>query len=257
MNANASKSKLRAGELVLGCFVRYPSGTLAELLSISGWDFLVFDGEHGSIELFDQSDLCRACELHGTTPMTRVRSGNDPAIGPSLDAGAMGIHLPGLQRREDVVEAVARLRYPPRGTRGLAATRTSQFGQGQDLGEYTVRANEEVLAVVQVETLAAVEEIADWVTIAEVDVLFIGPTDLATSMGHSGATSHPEVVRAMEHVCDVVNESQKSLGVFAATSESAVQWIELGARYIATGLEGLVSGGSRSFISGVRDILTR
>lgn len=257
MRANTVREKLGAGEVALGCFVRYPSGTLVELLSLVGWDFLVFDGEHGSIDLLDQTDLCRACELHGVIPMTRVRSGSDLAIGPSLDAGIMGVHLPGLSRGEDVLDAVARLRYPPRGTRGLAGTRISRFGLGEDLGEYTMRANDEVLGVVQVENWSAVEEIEEWVAIQELDVLFLGPTDLATSMGYPGEPSNPAVMGAMERVAEVVNASEKSLGVFVATPESALHWIGMGARYIATGLEGLLSRISREFVSDVRDSMGR
>lgn len=243
---------MESGEVVLGCFIRYPDSTLAELVSLLGWDFLVFDGEHGEVDTSDLANLSRASQLHEVTPIARVPSHDPHWILRSLDAGCQGLHLPSLATYDQVVHAVASSKYPPEGSRGLAATRASQWSLTETLDAYTKRANREILTIVHVESIEAVEEIERWVTIDGLDILFIGPTDLAQSLGHPGFLAHPDVVRAIDRVAEIVTGSDKTLGIFAPTAEAALEWVERGARYVATGLEGLIRSSAADFVSRVR-----
>jgi 2-keto-3-deoxy-L-rhamnonate aldolase RhmA len=118
---------------------------------------------------------------------------------------------------------------------------------------YVRQSNEETLLVVQVETAEGVASVEELTEVDGVDVVFIGPTDLAHSLGHVGDTAHPEVQAAMNHIAEVVNASDKALGIFVASPSDAVAWRQRGARYVATGLEPLLSGAMRSYLETVRN----
>ena len=101
MQTNSTKAKLQAGEMVLGCFVRYPDASLIEVLGYLGWDFLVFDGEHGTLEPRDCENLVRAAELRGVTPIVRVTTNLAPIILRYLDTGAQGALVPWINSAEE------------------------------------------------------------------------------------------------------------------------------------------------------------
>lgn len=241
-----------AGGTVVGCFVRYPVGTLAEFMALGGWDFLVFDAEHGSLQPRDLEDLSRACELHGVTPMVRVTTNEPATILRFLDAGAHGLHIPWVDSGEAAEAAVQAVKYQPRGSRGLAATRSAGFGAQGPISDYVRQSNAETLVVVQVESGEGVDNIEELVDIDGVDVVFIGPTDLAHSLGHVGDPSHPEVQAAMGRIAEVVTAGGKALGIFVASPADAVAWRKRGARYLTTGLEPLLSRSMKDYLKAVR-----
>jgi 4-hydroxy-2-oxoheptanedioate aldolase len=249
---NATKAKLLAGETVIGCFVRYAEPSLAEFVALQGWDFLVFDGEHGTLEPREVEDLCRATEVRGVTPIARVPTNQQHLLLRYLDTGIQGVHVPWVNSAADADTAVRGVKYGPRGIRGLAGTRASDWGMSVPLGEYTAQANRETLVVIHIETLEAVNSIEDYVAIDGIDVLFLGPTDLSQSIGVPGQIQHPDVVAAMERVAEVVVGSEKSLGLFAGTMEMARAWRERGARYITTGTDGFLRQGMNAYLQGVR-----
>lgn len=252
MIENLTKMKLKNGQLVVGCFVRYPDASLSEFIALLGWDFLVFDGEHGAIGPGHVADLCRAAELRGVTPLVRVPVNEPSLILRVLDAGCHGVHVPGVDSAAEAERAVRAIKYKPRGERGLAATRASDWAIPESLGTYVERANRETLTIVQIESIEAVEAVDDYLNLDGLDVLFIGPTDLAQSMGHTGETSHPDVMAAMTHVAEVVTRSDRTLGIFVSTAEEANQWTDRGARYLATGVEGFLRRGMSEFANEVR-----
>lgn len=237
MLTNTTKAKLAEGKPVFGCFLRYAEPSLAEYVAMLGWDFLVFDGEHGTLQPRDLEDLCRALELHGVTPIARVTTNQPHIILRFLDTGVHGVHVPWVNTPEAVEQAVRSVKYAPRGERGLAGTRSSEWGLREPLDAYVERANRETMVVVHIETREAVAAIEEYVAIDGVDVLFLGPTDLSQSMGHPGNPGHPDVVAAMERVAEVVVPSDKVLGIYAATAATTQEWLARGARYFTTGLE--------------------
>ena len=94
MRTNTTKAKLKAGETVFGCFLRYSDPTLVEVIGYQDWDFLVFDGEHGTIEPRDCENMVRAAELRNVTPIVRVTTNLSPIILRFMDTGAQGLHIP-------------------------------------------------------------------------------------------------------------------------------------------------------------------
>lgn len=250
---NHAKHRLGAGETIVGCFLRYSNATLAEFIALGGWDFLVLDAEHGTLVPRDLEDLSRACELHGVTPVVRVTTNDPSTILRFLDAGAYGMHVPWIDSAAAAEAAVQAAKYQPRGSRGLAATRSASFAMQEPIGDYVRQSNEETLVVVQVETAEGVANVEELVEVDGVDVVFIGPTDLAHSLGHVGDPSHPEVQAAMDRIAEVVTASDKALGIFVGSPADALVWRERGARYLTTGLEPLLSGGMRNYLETVRN----
>ena len=249
---NHTKHRLAAGETVIGCFLRYPIGTLAELMALGGWDFIVCDAEHGSLQPRDVEDLSRACELHGVTPMVRVTTNNASTILRFLDAGGHGIHVPWVDSGAAAEAAVQAAKYEPRGSRGLAATRSAGFGMQAGFGDYVKQSNDETLVVAQIESAEGAANIEDIVDIDGVDVIFVGPTDLSHSLGHVGNPSHPEVQAAMNRIAKVTTASDKTLGIFVSSQTDAVAWRDRGARYLVTSFETLLSGAMKNYLDTVR-----
>lgn len=252
MRANATKAKLKAGETVFGCFVRYPDATLVEVLGLQGWDFLVFDGEHGTIEPKDCENMVRAAELQGVTPIVRVTTNLPPIILRFMDSGAHGLHVPWVNSAGEAEAAVRAVKYQPRGARGLASVRAADYGQVAPLGDYVQKANAETLVVLHVETVQAIDHLPEIAAVDGVDVVFIGPTDLSHSLGVPGQPQHPTVQAAMQRIADIVAKSPATLGLMVGNASAARQWRDRGARYIAVGLESLLSPAARDYLGAVR-----
>lgn len=249
---NSTKRKLQEGRAVYGCFFRQAEPTLAEFVAMQGWDFLIFDGEHGSLEARDIEGLARACELHDVTPLARVTTNQPQIILRFLDAGAHGVQVPWVNTAAEVESVVTAAKYGPRGERGLAGSRQGGWGNTESLADFTVRANRETMVIAHIETATAAAAVEDYVGIDGVDVLFIGPTDLSHSLGHPGNPGHPDVQRVMERVAEVVVASDKTLGIFAGTQKGCANWYDRGARYFVTGLEGIIKQGTQAFLPGDR-----
>jgi len=253
MRTNTAKAKLKAGEAIFGCFVRYPDASLVEVMAYQPWDFLVFDGEHGVLEPRDCENLVRAAELRGMTPMVRVPTNLPPQILRLMDTGPLGLHVPWVNSPEEAEAAVRSVKYHPRGQRGLAGVRAADYGQAGSLADYTRQANAETLVVVHIETAEAVACAAEIAAVDGIDVVFIGPTDLSQSLGVPGQPQHPDVLAAIEKIIAAVAPSPAALGIMVPNLAAARQWRARGARYIAIGLENILMPAARDYLKAVRE----
>ncbi len=256
MRHNITKEKLGRGEVVYGCFVRYPNAALVEVLGYCGWDFIVFDGEHGTIEPADCEAMVRAAELQAVTPIIRVSVNQPHIILRFLDTGAQGLHVPMVRSATDAEGIVRSAKYQPRGSRGLAAIRAADYGQRIPFRQYVTEANAEMLVVVHIETEDAVERLPEIIQVEGLDVIFLGPTDLSNSLGHPGELQHPRVQATVERCVETVLSSSLALGIMVPNAESACQWQRRGARYIAVGLEAVLNPACRTYLKSVRDART-
>jgi len=252
LRQNKTKAKLKSGETVFGCFVRYCDAGLVEVLGYCGWDFIVIDAEHGTIEPRDCENLARAAELRDITPIVRVTTNLPPIILRYLDTGAQGAHIPLISSPADAEAAVRSVKYQPRGARGLAGVRAAGYGQEQPFKDYVAQANAETLVVVQIETAEGVERLPEILEVKDLDVIFIGPTDLTNSLGVPGEVQHPKVQKTLERIVEMVRGSDKALGIMVSNAQGAQQWQERGARYIAIGLEPLLASACRSYLQTAR-----
>jgi 4-hydroxy-2-oxoheptanedioate aldolase len=252
LRPNLTKRALREGKPAFGCFVRYPDPTLVEVVSYYGWDFLIFDGEHGTLEPRECENLVRSAELHDVTPIVRVPTNQEHVILRLMDTGAQGCQVPWVQDASDAERAVHSVKYGPRGSRGLAGVRAANFGERGALGDYVRTANDETLVIVHVESAHAVDRVDEIAAVDGVDVIFLGPTDLSHSLGVPGQTGHPLVLEQLERAAAATLAAGKVLGVTVPTAEGAVAWLERGARYVTTGIEPLLGAATRSWLERVR-----
>jgi 4-hydroxy-2-oxoheptanedioate aldolase len=252
LRTNTTKTKLKNGGTVFGCFVRYPDASLIEFIALQKWDFLVFDGEHGVVEPRDCENMARAAELHGITPIARVTTNYQPVILRFMDTGVHGLLVPWIQSSGEAEAAVRSVKYHPRGVRGLAGVRAANFGQTDPLDAYVQSANRETLVILQIETIQAVDHLAEILAVPDIDVIFIGPNDLSHSLGFPGQTQHPQVLAAMDRIIEMVARTDIALGVMVTNQDAARKWRERGARFISIGLESILGPAMRDYLSNVR-----
>jgi 4-hydroxy-2-oxoheptanedioate aldolase len=185
--AVAEQSSLRhglsGGRRLVGTVVTLPDVVLAELTA-SAVDFVWIDLEHGALGLADVAPLAIAARAGGAASLVRLRDASDQALGPALDAGVAGVVVPRVESAEQAEAVVARLRHPPRGSRGRAARRDLGYGRDD-----SPRA--EAVCMVQIESAGAVEEAAAIAAVDGVDALVVGCADLAASMGVGAHATAP------------------------------------------------------------------
>jgi 4-hydroxy-2-oxoheptanedioate aldolase len=249
MQLNKTKAKLIAGETVFGCFVRYPDASLVEVLGYQDWDFIVFDAEHGTLEARDAENMVRAAELRGVTPIIRVTTNQQPVILRYMDTGAQGLHVPWVNSANEAELAVQSVKYHPRGVRGLAGVRAADYAQMIPFGEYVEQANSETLVVIHIETIKGVEQLPEIIKVKDLDVIFIGPTDLSHSLGVPGQPEHPVVQASIKEIVELVKDSGIALGIMVNNAQSAQQWCGFGAQYITIGLESILCPATKDYLS--------
>ena len=201
MQENRVKKILREGGLALGTHVGgIPDPQIVEMIGLAGFDAAFIDMEHTTFDLHDVQAMVMAAERVGVTPIVRT-PGFDPAfILRLLDMGVQGIQVPHVSSAEVAREAVAAVRYPPEGERGMAAgSRAANFGK-IPLLEHMAQSNREVLLACMIEDMAAVEQIEEIAAVEGVDLLAVGPSDLSRSLGVSGHPDHPKLVAAIDRV---------------------------------------------------------
>ena len=238
---NPFKQALKEGRKQLGIWSGLRSNTVAEMLAVAGYDWIVVDTEHGPNEVPDVLLQLQVIQPLGSEPMVRL-AWNDPVLMKRiLDIGAQTLLIPMVQNAEEARAAVAATRYPPDGIRGvMSLARMNGFGKVID---YYQRAAEEICVVVQAETITAVENIPGMAAIDGVDGIFIGPSDLSASMGHIGNPNHPEVQKEIRRGLDLCHKHSKPAGILTASVPDAERYIEWGYDFIAVGSDlGMMAG---------------
>ena len=216
---------------LVGAWICSGSPIAAEIVAGSGLDWTLIDGEHSPIGLESMLALLQAVAPYPITPVVRVPSGDAALIKQVLDVGAQNLLVPMVNTATDAAAAVAATRYPPRGIRGVgsALARAGRFNRIED---YLQRAHEITSLSVQIETDAAVGNAQAIAEVDGVDAVFIGPSDLAASMGLLGQQEHPDVVAAVLHVIDEVRAAGKPVGVNAFNPTTARRYLDAGASFV-------------------------
>jgi 2-keto-3-deoxy-L-rhamnonate aldolase RhmA len=248
---NAFMQKLREQPGSLGTFVMSASPLIAEAIGWCGFDWAIVDSEHSPIDTMDAAQLMQALATTPTVSVLRV-AWNDPVmVKRAMDAGASTLLFPFVQTAEEAAAAVRATRYPPEGIRGMAGlTRASRFGAVQD---HFRTANSRIGVVVQIETRLGLKNIEAIATTEGVDALFVGPTDLAGAMGHSGNGAHPEVQAAMADALRKCKAAGKPLGTLGATQDLAKKYVADGFDFVAVSSDlGFLTMTARAAVSALR-----
>jgi 2-keto-3-deoxy-L-rhamnonate aldolase RhmA len=231
VKTNHVKRWLREGRPTAGAWVSLCSPISAEIMSRAGFDWLLVDMEHGHGDYQTLLGQMQAIEGSPAIPVVRVQW-NDPAvIKRVLDLGAYGVMIPWVANRAEAEAAVRAAKYPPQGIRGIAGSHRAG-GYGRHAAEYWKRANDEILVIIQIETASAVGDIEAIVRVPGVDVVFVGPADLSTSLGHMGNAAHPDVVAAMEKVETAAKAQGIALGNITRNWDQARELYKRGYQFL-------------------------
>lgn len=241
---NRFKARLKASEALHGLWLSVPSPVTVEALSLLGFDWMLIDTEHSPVDVAGVQPLLQAAAAGASALAARPAWNDKVLIKRLLDMGAQTLLIPFVETPEEAAAAVAATRYPPDGIRGVAgATRAGRFGLTTD---YFQIANEEICVLVQIETAAALSRLEEIATVAGVDGVFIGPSDLAASMGHLGNPSHPDVQAALKDAVTRLTAVGKPVGILATGTEAAMRYLDWGYAFVAAGVDlGLLLGAAR------------
>lgn len=234
MPKNLFKQRLRQGQWQVGLFVGLANGISMEILAGAGFDWLVIDAEHTPNNPASVLAQLQAAAPYPVQLLVRPMSHDPALIKQYLDAGAQTLLLPLVDDAAQAGALVRAVRYPPEGIRGVAASlaRAAHWNGVQD---YVRHANDEVCLIVQVETRAGLENLDAILAVEGVDGVFIGPADLAASLGHLGDPGHPEVRVAIEAALPRIAASGKAAGIFVTERDLAQHYRACGASFVAVG----------------------
>jgi 4-hydroxy-2-oxoheptanedioate aldolase len=250
MRENQARTKLREGKPVYGVISPTTDPIITEYVGLLGFDFYMLDGEHGAITPSNAGEIIRAAECAGTTPLARIGSLDEKLILQFMDAGVMGVMMPGCTTPEDCEHLVRAIKYPPGGERGLGPVRASDYMLGKMTQlEYVNFANEQTLVLPQIEDIKALDNLEAMCRVKGVDGFVIGPRDLAMTMGFYDSPAHDEVKKAIDRIFDIVLKHNLVLGTVAATKEQADSLVQKGARIILNSVAGLLGQSSKAFLS--------
>ena len=229
----------------IGLWCSLPGSYIAEAVAGSGFDWLLFDTEHSPGDVLSVLPQLQAVAPYNVSPIIRPASNDTVLIKRFLDIGAQTLLIPYVQNREEAESAVAAMRYPPDGVRGVSGlTRATRFGR---VDGYAKRAQEELCLLVQVETGEALESLEKIATVDGVDGVFIGPADLAASLGFAGEPDHPVVVAAVEDAIKRIERAGKPSGILTPNTSFAHRCISLGTTFTAVGIDaGILARGTES-----------
>ncbi len=249
---NAVKRKLAAGETVLGLFLGSDSPDLVEIFGYAGLDFVMIDAEHGTIDPHHAENLVRAAECSGITPLARVTQSTPQTILRFLDAGAQGVMIPWCQSAGEARAAVQAVKYYPTGRRGLAGARAAAFGMQMPLPDYVPLANAETMVITQIETVGTLDALPEMLQVPDIDVFFIGPTDLSRSMGYPGRTHEPAVQEVIERTIAQILAAGKNAGIHTRDAEDLKRNRDRGVQFLSAGAYGVVARAVREFVASGR-----
>lgn len=243
---NEFKQALVTGAPLIGLWLGLANGYTAEMLGGTGYDWLVIDNEHAPNTL--QSTLAQLQCLAASPTHAVVRAASDDAVEIKhlLDLGAQTLLVPMVESAEQAASIVAATRYPPHGIRGVGAA-LARASRWQQIPGYLATADEQICTLVQVESRAGIQALADIARVPGVDGVFIGPADLAASLGHLGNPAHPEVQDAIAGAIRDIRAAGKAPGILTSAPVLARHYLQLGAVFVAVGSDvGLLVSGAKA-----------
>lgn len=247
------REMLSAGRPLLGLWQALANPYTAEICARAGFDWLLFDGEHAPNTPQTLLAQLQAVSSFPVSPVARVPSGEPVAIKQYLDLGFTTLLVPMVDSAEHACSIVAASRFPPRGIRGVASATSRASGFGA-VADYLAKAHERVMIIAQVESAAALENIDEIAATEGIDALFIGPADLAASLGHLGNPQHDEVQSAINRAKSAIDRADKPAGIFALSADDAQRRITEGFAFISVGTDiGLLARGAATLLSGIRE----
>ena len=228
--AQRLRERIAGGTAAWGVALSADSSLVAEQLGSVGFDWMLVDQEHSSIDVRTRTQILQALSIGAIVPIVRVPQPDPVLIGQALDAGAAGVIVPGAEDPVTVAAVARAFRYPPEGTRGLGPYRSLLYG-----GDFIGSANKSVLCILMVESPRAVENLAENLSVLGVDGIFFGPGDMTLSSG-----SQPHEKRHSEfrnRALELCTSHGKVPGIFAGSGAAGRALAADGWQLVALGLD--------------------
>lgn len=230
---NAFLESLNQHQPQFGIWASFPCSATVEALSYSTYDWMLIDAEHAPISLDTLHAQLQAASGGSLEVVVRPPECEQTLVKRFLDLGVQNFMFPMIETPSQAQAAVSYTRYPPYGVRGIAgATRASKYGR---IDQYLQTAHTQVGIVAQLESRQAVDNAHAIASVAGINACFIGPNDLAASMGHPGELKHPDVLQVIDQAIQAVKQAGKCVGILCSSHEDAMHFYAQGVRLIACG----------------------
>jgi 4-hydroxy-2-oxoheptanedioate aldolase len=257
MLTNPVKTKIRAGEAVFGTICALPSPEVVEIIGVAGYDCVLIDLEHGPIDVETVQAMGRACRAVGIVPLARVPDANPKTILRMFDSGCLGVMVPQIETPEAAADVVSACRYPPAGRRSLAGNTVAARWGAVAAADHVAASNDAVLSIVQIETRRGLEGVEAIARTPGLDMLFIGPNDLSTSLGHPGEMRHPDVQAAIGRILRAAKAAETRSGILALEPADVETYRPQGAALFLDGIGRLLLRAAQTQVAGLRGAAAR
>jgi len=236
------KQELNAKKLSIGSWITIGHPTVAEIMAKAGFDWLAIDLEHSPISIDQCQELIRVIDLCNVPSFVRVGANDPLLIKQAMDSGAHGVIVPMVNTKEDAQKAVAAVKYPPEGSRGVGLSRAQEYGVAFD--KYKQWNKEESIVVVQIEHVKAVENLEEILSVEGVDAFIVGPYDLSGSLGIPGNFNDEQMLLLMEKIRNSAQKIGLPYGYHIVSSNSKLvqEKIDQGCQFMAYGVDFLFLG---------------
>jgi 2-dehydro-3-deoxyglucarate aldolase len=211
MKKSIKQKLINNNEVLIGSWITIGHPTIAEIMCKAGFDWLAIDLEHSTIGLRECEELIRIIDLSNVSPLVRLTSNNSDQIKRVLDAGCHGIIVPMINNAEDAMLAISSSRYPPYGTRGVGLARAQ--GYGNKFNDYMKWQKENLIVIVQIEHIDAVNNLEEILSVDGVDGYIVGPYDLSASINKPGEFEDKEFLELLKKIKTIGNDLKKPGGI--------------------------------------------
>lgn len=238
---NLFLQRLKQTTPLYGCWLGLPDPNVAEIAAGAGWDWLLIDHEHAPFELADVMSHLRAIAPYPVAPLVRPVSQDPPLLKKFLEMGVQTFVIPMIDTPEQARACVEAVYYPPRGQRGVG-TSLARAAYWNQVDGYLHKANDEICLIVQVETVTALDNLDAILATEGVDGVFIGPSDLAASMGKIGQGDDPELQQAIINAIASIKSTGKIAGILTLNDALIQRCVDTGADFIGVAVDTLLLG---------------
>jgi 4-hydroxy-2-oxoheptanedioate aldolase len=247
---NLTKQKLQQGLPVYGVISTSDDPQFAELFGLSGFDYYILDAEHGLHDPAQAVNVIRACERTNITPLVRIGPKDPKVVLQYLDAGMLGVMMPGLESVEEVQMLVEAVKYQPIGNRGMGISRASAYSAytGTSAPAYIKFANENTMVIIQFEDEKLLPNFPALCAVDGLDACMIGPRDLSLNMGFPDGPNHPEVQEVIDKAIVIMKDANITAGITAGTRADAAKQVARGANMVLAASQSLVFSASKEFL---------
>jgi 4-hydroxy-2-oxoheptanedioate aldolase len=246
---NRAKQKIKAGLPAYGVISTSDDPQLAELFGLAGFDYYMLDAEHGLLDPAQIVNVIRACERVNMTPLVRIGPKDPKLVLQYLDAGMMGVMMPGLESVDEIRMLIDAVKYPPVGKRGMGLTRASGYiAVGEDAVDFINFSNEQIMVIPQFEDAALIDRFEEMISQPGVDAILVGPRDLSLNMGFPNGPNHPEVQEMIDRVVAICKRTGVAAGITAGSRADSATQVARGMTMILAIAQLVIQTGSREFL---------